>query len=80
MLLSSAQPPEGVDKNWFYFFIALLDHSYWIIGSVIGGIIGSVWSFNTNGIDFVMTSLFLVIFIEQWKSNKNHIPALTGVL
>ena len=78
-LLSSAQPPEGVDKNWFYFFIALLDHSYWIIGSVIGGIIGSVWSFNTNGIDFVMTSLFLVIFIEQWKSNKNHIPALTGV-
>ena len=78
-LLCSAKVPEGVDKNWFYFFIALLDHLYWIIGSAIGGIIGSVFSFNTKGIDFVMTALFVVIFVNQWKSTKNHIPALIGI-
>lgn len=78
-LLCSAEPPPDVDKNWFYFFIALLDHFYWVAGSAIGGIIGSVWTFNTKGIDFVMTALFVVIFVEQWKSNKNHIPALVGI-
>lgn len=78
-LLCSAKAPEGVDKNWFYFFIAFLDHLYWITGSAIGGIIGSVFSFNTKGIDFVMTALFVVIFVDQWKSSKNHIPAMIGI-
>jgi len=78
-LIASAEPPQDVNKNWFYFFIALLDHFYWIIGSVIGAIIGSVWSFNTKGIDFVMTALFVVIFVEQWKSNKNNMPAFIGI-
>ena len=78
-LIASAEPPQDVNKNWFYFFIALLDHFYWIIGSVTGAIIGSVWSFNTKGIDFVMTALFVVIFVEQWKSNKNNIPAFIGL-
>lgn len=78
-LLCSAEPPQDVNKNWFYFFIALLNHFYWIAGSAIGGIIGSVLSFNTKGIDFVMTALFVVIFVEQWKSNKKHIPALIGI-
>lgn len=78
-VITSAEPPQDVNKNWFYFFIALLDHFYWIIGSIIGTIIGSVWSFNTKGIDFVMTSLFVVIFVEQWKSNKNNIPAFIGI-
>ena len=78
-LLSSSEPPQDVNKNWFYFFIAMLDHFYWITGSAIGAIIGSVWSFNTKGIDFVMTALFVVIFVEQWTSNKNHIPALIGI-
>lgn len=78
-LLCSAKAPEGVDKNRFYFFIAFLDHLYWITGSAIGGIIGSVFSFNTKGIDFVMTALFVVIFVDQWKSGKNHIPAMIGI-
>jgi 4-azaleucine resistance transporter AzlC len=78
-LLTSVKPPQDVNKNWFYFFIALLDHFYWIIGSVVGAIIGSVWSFNTKGIDFVMTALFVVIFVEQWKSNKNNFPASIGI-
>jgi 4-azaleucine resistance transporter AzlC len=78
-VIISAEPQQDVNKNWFYFFIALLDHFYWIIGSVIGAIVGSVWSFNTKGIDFVMTALFVVIFVEQWKSNKNNIPAFIGI-
>lgn len=78
-VITSAEPPQDVNKNWFYFFIALLDHFYWIIGSAIGAIIGSVWSFNAKGIDFVMTALFVVIFVEQWKSNKNNIPAFIGI-
>lgn len=78
-LLCSANVPEGVDKNGFYFFVSLLDHLYWITGSVIGGMIGSVLPFNTKGIDFVMTALFVVIFIDQWKSSKDHIPAVAGV-
>lgn len=78
-LLCSAKAPEGVDKNWFLFFISLLDQLYWIVGSAAGGIIGSLISFNTKGIDFVMTALFTVIFINQWEENKNHIPALVGL-
>ncbi len=78
-LICSANVPEGVDKNGFYFFVSLLDHIYWVAGSVIGGLIGSVLPFNTKGIDFVMTALFVVIFIDQWKSSKDHIPAVAGV-
>jgi len=78
-LLCSAKAPEGVDENWFLFFISLLDQLYWIVGSAAGGIIGSLISFNTKGIDFVMTALFTVIFINQWEENKNHLPALVGL-
>lgn len=78
-LLCSVNAPKDIDKNWFYFFISLLNHSYWILGSVIGGIIGSLFTFNTKGIDFVMTALFVVIFINQWQSNHNHTPALIGI-
>jgi len=62
------------------FFITLLDHGYWVLGSLIGGLIGSVVSFNTKGLDFALTALFTVIFVSQWKSQKNHKPAITGVL
>ena len=75
----SAQPPEDVNGNWFYFFITALNHSYWVLGSDLGGWIGSMVSFNTEGLDFVLTALFVVIFIEQWKSQKNHKPAIIGV-
>jgi len=78
-LLCSINVPKDIDTNWFYFFIALLNHSYWILGSMIGGIVGSLFTFNTKGIDFVMTALFVVIFINQWKSNHNHTPALIGI-
>ena len=61
------------------FWIALLDHSYWIFGSVIGAVIGGVLPFDSTGIDFAMTSLFTVIFVEQWMSARCHIPAFLGL-
>ncbi len=71
--------PKGVDEKKFMFAIALLDQLYWIAGSAIGAIAGTVIPFNTTGIDFAMTALFVVIFVEQWLSSKNHIPALVGL-
>lgn len=79
-LLCSAEPSADVDKNWFYFFISLLDQIYWIAGSLIGGIIGSAITFNTKGLDFIMTALFVVIFLEQLKSAENQIPGIIGLL
>ena len=58
----------------------MLDHFYWIIGCTFGALFGSLVSFNTKGVDFVMTALFIVIFTDQWMNSKNHIPAVTGVL
>ena len=77
-LLANVQAPEGVDEKQFYFSIALLDHLYWIAGSVLGAIAGSLIKINTQGIDFAMTALFLVIAVEQWESYPSHIPALLG--
>jgi len=79
-LLCSAEAPQGVSKGWFLFFISLLDQIYWVAGSALGGLLGSVLPFSTKGIDFAMTALFVVIFVEQWKSSKNNIPALTGLV
>ena len=78
-LLCSSPPPEGVSRKWFLFFIALLDHSYWIAGSVAGGLLGGLVSFNTAGIDCVLTAMFVVIFINQWKATSNHLPVLIGL-
>lgn len=62
-----------------FLFIALLDQLYWIVGSVVGGLLGSSFSFNTQGIDFAMTALFVVIFVNQWRETKSHAPALAGL-
>lgn len=59
--------------------VSILDHLYWIIGSVIGAVVGSLLSFNSEGIDFALTALFLTVFLEQWLSTKKHAPALIGV-
>ena len=79
-IVCTAKPPKGVDKHWFDLFITLLNQGYWVMGSVIGGVIGSMVSFNTKGLDFVLTALFVVIFVDQWKSQNNHKPAIIGVL
>jgi len=78
-LLCSVEPPEGVNKKWFMFFISLLNHSYWVLGSVIGNLAGTIFEFDPTGIDFAMTALFIVIFVEQWEQNRQHTPALLGL-
>nr|WP_297173134.1 AzlC family ABC transporter permease [uncultured Agathobaculum sp.] len=78
-LLCALKAPERVDPNAMRLWIAVLDHIYWIAGSVIGAIIGGVLPFDSTGIDFAMTALFTVIFVEQWLSAKCHIPALLGL-
>jgi 4-azaleucine resistance transporter AzlC len=78
-LLCSIKPSDEIDQNKLFFAIAALNQIYWIIGSVIGALVGELITFDTTGIDFAMTALFVVIFIEQWKGSNNHIPALTGL-
>lgn len=72
--------PENVDEGKFLFAIATLDQSYWVIGSIIGAVVGTVIPFNSTGIDFAMTALFIVIFVEQWLQKKNRFPAIVGVV
>ncbi|MDD5901091.1 MAG: AzlC family ABC transporter permease [Lachnospiraceae bacterium] len=76
----STEVPEGVEKSWFYFFVTMLNQVYWVIGATVGGILGSFIRFNTEGLDFVMTAMFVVIFLEQWLKEKKHYTALIGVL
>ncbi|HIT68463.1 MAG TPA: AzlC family ABC transporter permease [Candidatus Aphodomonas merdavium] len=75
----SAQPPEGVDRGQFMFFVTLLNHIYWFLGAALGGICGSFIHFSTEGIGFVMTAMFLVIFLEQWKAQKRRANMLLGL-
>lgn len=79
-LLCTTKVPEDVDEEKFLFAISIMNHSYWVIGSAIGAIAGSVLPINSEGIDFAMTALFIVIFIEQWMEQKNRIPEMIGVI
>lgn len=79
-LLCTTKVPEDVEKDKFFFAITLLDQLYWIIGSVIGGILKNVLPFNAEGIEFAMTALFVVIFVEQWMDSRNRIPEIMGVV
>ena len=76
---SSLVPPDGVNKKYFYFFISFLDYLYWVLGTFLGGVVGSVLSFNIQGLDFVLTALFVVLFMEQMKKQDNHISGLIGI-
>lgn len=71
--------PAGTDKKKYYFFVTLFDQLYWICGSAIGGLLGAAITFDTTGIDFAMTALFVVIFTDQCISTKDHVPAIIGV-
>ena len=74
----TASIPKDVDKGWFMFFVTLLNHLYWFSGSTLGGLFGSLIHFNTEGLDFVMTAMFVIIFMEQWLKDKRHTSALAG--
>ena len=76
---SSIEPPEAVSRKYFYLSISLLDYSYWILGTLLGGILGEYITFSTEGIDFALTALFVVLFLEQMKDKGNHIYGAAGI-
>ncbi len=76
----SVDIPENVDKGWFMLFVTLLNQIYWCVSATLGGIIGSYLPIDTSGISFVMTAMFVVIFLEQWLKEKNHFSSCLGVL
>lgn len=75
---TAAIPPD-VDRGWFMFFVTLLNHMYWVTGATVGGLAGSLIRFNTEGLGFVLTAMFAVIFMEQWLKEKNHWTGLIGL-
>lgn len=72
-------PPVDIDKGWFMFFVTLLNQIYWVGGATLGALLGYVIHFDTKGIEFVMTALFVVMFINQWEETDDHRSALTGL-
>lgn len=76
----TADIPDDVDKGWFMFFVTLLNRFYWISSATLGGLVGSLLKFDTSGISFVMTAMFVVIFLDQWLKEKNHTASITGIL
>lgn len=79
-LVSSLEPPEHVERRDFYFWISLLDYSYWIIGTALGGLVGGLVPFDTTGMDFALTALFVVLFLEQWYHRENRPAGVVGIL
>ena len=75
----SAKIPEDVDKGWFMLFVTWLNRFYWVSGATIGGLVGSLLKFDTSGIGFVMTAMFVVIFLDQWLKEKSHASSLIGI-
>ena len=71
--------PEGVNRNRYRLFVSLFNQSYWVLGSVLGSLLGAVIPFDTAGIDFSMTALFVTVFVEQWLTAKNRWPAVIGL-
>lgn len=78
-LLCSDRIPAGADRHWYQFFVSCFDHLYWITGCALGGLLGTVLPFDTAGIDFSMTALFVTVFVEQWLTAKNRWPAIIGL-
>lgn len=78
-LLCTDEIPDGVDRHWYRFFVSLFNQSYWILGSVLGSLLKELLAFDTAGIDFSMTALFVTVFVEQWLSTKNHWPGMIGL-
>ena len=78
-LVSRGQSPEGTGYHSYCFLVSLFDHCYWVLGTALGALAGNLLPFNFEGIEFVLTALFVTIFVEQWLSTKNHFPAITGI-
>ena len=79
-LLCDGKVPDGTDPDRFRFLVSLFNQSYWVLGSVIGSLVGGILPFSTAGIECSMTALFIASFTEQWITAKDHIPAVVGLL
>ncbi len=79
-VLCGTKVPDGMEEKKVFFWISLLDQSYWVLGSVIGALAGSYITFDSTGIDFSMTALFVVIVVEQWQEQSSHFPAVIGAV
>ncbi|MDD2373967.1 MAG: AzlC family ABC transporter permease [Eubacteriales bacterium] len=79
-VLSAHEAPEGIDKRSFVLAVTLLDHFYWVSGGVIGSLLGGALEISTQGLEFVLTALFTVIFLDQWRVVANRLPALMGII
>ena len=75
----TADIPEDIDEGWFMFFVTILNYTYWVSGSILGGLFGELIEFNTKGLEFAMTAMFIVIFLEQWLKEKSHSSSLSGL-
>lgn len=75
----TAEIPKDCDRGWFYFFVTLLNQLYWVGGATLGGLLGNLITFDTKGLDFVMTAMFIVIFLEQWLKEKRHFSEWAGL-
>lgn len=78
-IVCSVEPPEGVERKSFYFWVSLLDYFYWILGTFLGSVAGSLITFNTTGMDFALTALFVVLFLEQIRKKENRISGFIGL-
>ena len=78
-LVSQNQVPAGISRHGYCFLVSLFDHIYWVAGTALGSLTGTLLPINYEGIEFALTALFVTIFVEQWLSTKNHLPAIIGV-
>lgn len=78
-IVCSGKAPEGADYHKFCFLLTLFHHLYWIFGGVLGVLAGKYVPLEFKGVEFVMTALFITVFLDQWKSTKDHRPALIGI-
>ena len=78
--VNSTISEQGEKGNRIIFFLALFSQFYWAVGSIVGGVLGQLIPFELKGIDFCMTALFIIIFIDQWEKTKNHFPAIVSII
>ena len=77
-LVTQNEPPEGMTRHIYCFLVTLFNQIYWIIGCSLGNLM-SLLPISFEGVEFVLTALFVTMFVEQWLSHKHHLPAIIGV-
>lgn len=78
-LVTQNEPPEGMSRHIYCFLVSAFNHVYWVVGCVLGSLAGAHIPISFEGVEFVLTALFVTLFVEQWLTHKNHLPAIIGV-